>query len=200
MHPRLPQEGPVTAHLPGTTCIASVGAGDLTDAPNFGTKFGWRKPCPRYIGPSKAPLCKGSWHGAAVTEGLSPPNGRGRGCRATPAGFPPPFSFCGGKKKTAVEPSKEKTLIAAQLRARDAPCRAAGCGSKRSCSVIAASAGTRAGLSSDFRTFCAVLHSEVIGQRLNLTSFSFRAFRFAKRCPGSRGGLPFRSVGADAYD
>ena len=49
----------------------SVGADDLTDAPNFGTKFGWRKPCPRYIGPSKAPLCKGSWHGAAVTEGLS---------------------------------------------------------------------------------------------------------------------------------
>ena len=27
---------------------------------------------------------------------------------------------CGGKKKTAVEPSKEKTLIAAQLRARSA--------------------------------------------------------------------------------
>ena len=35
-------------------------------------------------------------------------------------GFPPPFSFCGGKKKTAVEPSKEKTLVAAQLRARSA--------------------------------------------------------------------------------
>ena len=61
-------------------------------------------------------------------------------------GFPPPFSFLGPKKKTAVEPSKEKTLFAAQLRARDAPCRAAGRGSKRSCSVDAASAGTRAGL------------------------------------------------------
>ena len=36
----------------------------------------------------------------------------------------------------------------------------------------------------------AALHSEIIGQRPNLTSFSFRAFRFAKRCPGSRGGGP----------
>ena len=35
-------------------------------------------------------------------------------------GFPPPFSFWGAKKKTAVELSKEKTLIAAQLRARSA--------------------------------------------------------------------------------
>ena len=33
---------------------------------------------------------------------------------------PPPFSFWRPKKKTAVEPSKEKTLIAAQLRARSA--------------------------------------------------------------------------------
>ena len=33
-----------------------------------------------------------------------------------------------------------------------------------------------------------MLHSEVIGQRPNLTSCSFRAFRFAKRCPGGRGG------------
>ena len=35
-----------------------------------------------------------------------------------------------------------------------------------------------------------MLHSEVIGQKPNLTSCSFRAFRFAKRCPGSRGGGP----------
>ena len=34
-----------------------------------------------------------------------------------------------------------------------------------------------------------MLHSEVIGQKPNLTSCSFRAFRFAKRCPGSRGSL-----------
>ena len=44
---------------------------------------------------------------------------------------------------------------------------------------------TRAGLSADFRTQYAVLHSEVIGQRPNLTSDSFRAFRFAKRYTGS---------------
>ena len=112
---------------------------------------------------------------------------------------PPPFSFWRPKKKTAVEPSKEKTLVAAQLRARDAPCRAAGCGSKRFCSVDAAPTGARAGLLSDFRTFCAVLHSEGIGQRPNLTSFSFRAFRFAKRCLGGRGGVPlFDGLCADS--
>ena len=99
----------------------------------------------------------------------------------------------------AVEPSKEKTLVAAQLRARDAPCRAAGCGSKLFCSVDAAPTGARAGLLSDFRTFCAVLHSEGIGQRSNLTSCSFRAFRFAKRCRGGRGGLPlFDGLCADS--
>ena len=35
-----------------------------------------------------------------------------------------------------------------------------------------------------------MLHNSVIGQNLNLTSCSFRAFRFAKRCRGGRGGLP----------
>ena len=35
-----------------------------------------------------------------------------------------------------------------------------------------------------------MLHSDVIGQRPNLTSDYPRAFRFAKRCPGSRGGCP----------
>ena len=35
-----------------------------------------------------------------------------------------------------------------------------------------------------------MLYSQVVGQRLNLTSASFRAFRFAKRCPGGRGGGP----------
>ena len=74
-----------------------------------------------------------------------------------------------------MEPSKEKRLVAAQLRARDAPCRAAGRGPKPFCSINAAPARARAGLSSDFRTLYAVLHSEVIGQRPNLTSFSFRA-------------------------
>ena len=75
-----------------------------------------------------------------------------------------------------MEPSKEKTLFAVQLRARNsAPSRAAGCGSKPSCSVITAPTRARAGLSADFRTQCAVLHSEVVGQNLNLTSDSFRA-------------------------
>ena len=38
----------------------------------------------------------------------------------------------------------------------------------------------------------AVLHSEVVGQKPNLTSYYLRAFRFAKRCLGGRrGGPPF---------
>ena len=105
-------------------------------------------------------------------------------------GFPPPFSFWRAKKKMAVEPSKEKTLIAAQLRARDAPCRAAGRGPKPFCSINAVPARVRAGLLAGYRTWYAVLNKEVIGQRPNLTSCSFRAFRFAKRCPGSRGAVP----------
>ena len=32
-----------------------VGADDLTDAPNFGTKFGRRRPCPRYGGLNPRP-------------------------------------------------------------------------------------------------------------------------------------------------
>ena len=140
----------------------------MTDAPNSVSEFGWGKPHSRRTPPwSTSP--NGAW-----LQGI-------------PCGDSTPIFFCGGKKKTAVELSKEKTLVAAQLRARDAPCRAAGCGSKLFCSVDAAPTGARAGLLSDFRTFCAVLHSEGIGQRSNLTSCSFRAFRFAKRCPGGRG-------------
>ena len=130
-------------------------------------------------------------------ERRAPLGGRstGRGVPGNPGGLSTPIFFLvSPKKKTAVEPSKEKTLFAAQLRARDAPCRAAGCGAKLSCSIDAASAGTRAGLSLDFRTQYAVLNKEVIGQNPNLTSDSFRAQSAA---PGSRSGLPFRSVGAD---
>ena len=99
----------------------------MTDASNFGTKFGRRKPCLRYIGPllhtaSVAPVGRGDH---------TPPGGAGEARRA----FHPPFSFWRTKKKMAVEPSKEKTLVAAQLRARDAPCRAAGCGAKPFCSL-----------------------------------------------------------------
>ena len=35
----------------------SVGADDLTDAPNFGTEFGRRRPCPRYGGPLLGTTC-----------------------------------------------------------------------------------------------------------------------------------------------
>ena len=126
-------------------------------------------------------------------ERRAPLGGRstGRGVPGNPGGLSTPIFFLvSPKKKTAVEPSKEKTLFAAQLRARDAPCRAAGRGAKPFCSINAAPTRARAGLSSDFRTQYAVLRSEVIGQRPNLTSCSFRAFRFAKRCRGGRGGGP----------
>ena len=160
--------------------LAPVGHDALTDAPNSVSEFGWRKPHPRRT-PPRGPVDR-------------------PGVPGNPGGQSTPIFFLvSPKKKTAVEPSKEKTLFAAQLRARSAPCRAAGCGSELFCSVIVASAGTRAGLSSDFRTFCAVLHNSLVGQKLNLTSYYPRALRFAKRCPGGRGGSPPRSVGADDH-
>ena len=99
------------------------------------------------------------------------------------------FLFGTLKRKRRWSRQKKKHL---SLRSygRGAPCRAAGCGAKPFCSVEVVPAGARAGPLSDFRTSCAVLHSEVVGQNPNLTSDSFRAFRFAKRCPGSRGAVP----------
>ena len=40
----------------------------MTDAPNFGTKFGWRKPCLRYIGPLLGTTCVAPV-GAGVLDG-----------------------------------------------------------------------------------------------------------------------------------
>ena len=150
----------------------------MTDAPNSVSEFGWRKPHPRRTPPwSTAP--NGAW-----LQGI-------------PCGDSTPIFFAAAKRKRRWSCQKKKrwslrsygrgTRPAAQ---RDAPCRAAGRGSKLFCSVNAAPTRARAGPLSDFRTFCAVLHSEVIGQKSNLTSCSFRAFRFAKRCRGGRGGGP----------
>ena len=117
-----------------TACDASVGHDDLTDAPNSAPEFGWRRPCPRYGVPRlSTPLVA-----PVGADDLGGPTDR-PGVSMKIDGFPPPFSFWRAKKKTAVEPSKEKTLFAAQLRARDAPCRAAGRGAKPFCSVDAAS-------------------------------------------------------------
>ena len=52
------------------------------------------------------------------------------------------------------------------------------------------------GCLSNLRTPYPVLHNSVVGQNLNLTSFSFRAQSAAL---GSRNRLPFRPVGADAH-
>ena len=69
----------------------------MTDAPNFGTKFGWRKPCLRYIGPLLGITC-----GAPVGRGdhTPPPDAPScsalykEGRRVTPipvgSGTPPP--------------------------------------------------------------------------------------------------------------
>ena len=69
----------------------------------------------------------------------------------------------------------KKMPVAVQLRARSAPCRAAGRGPKRSCSVKVIPTRTRAGLLAGYRTWYAVLHNSLVGQNLNLISFSFRA-------------------------
>ena len=104
-------------------------------------------------------------------------------------GFHPHFLFGAPKRKRRWSRQKKKRF---SLRSygRGAPCRAAGRGPKRSCSMDAAPTRTRAGLLAGYRTWYAVLNKEVIGQNLNLTSCSFRAFRFAKRCPGGRGAVP----------
>ena len=91
-----------------------------------------------------------------------------------PGGLSTPIFFLGPQKENGGGAVK-KMPVAVQLRARSAPCRAAGRGPKRSCSVKVIPMRTRAGLSADFRTWYAVLHSEVIGQKSNLTSSSFRA-------------------------
>ena len=44
-----------------------------------------------------------------------------------------------------------------------------------------------------------MLHSEVVGQRPNLTSGYLRAFRFAKRCLGSRSGFLFDGLCVDPH-
>ena len=85
---------------------------------------------------------------------------------------------------------KRKNALSLRSYGRGAPCRAAGCGSKPSCPINAAPTRTRVGLLAGHRTWYAVLHSQVIGQKPNLTSDSFRAFRSAKRCLGGRGGVP----------
>ena len=109
-----------------------------------------------------------------------------RGYRRRPVAFHPHFLFGAPKRKWGWSRQKKKRL---SLRSygRGAPSRAAGRGSKPFCPINAAPTRTRAGPFANFRTLYAVLHSEGIGQRLNLTSCSFRAFRFAKRCPGGRG-------------
>ena len=142
----------------------------MTDAPNSVSEFGWRKPHPRRTPPP--------WTGR-------PTGGAGEARQLST----PIFFLQAAKRKRRWSRQKKKRL---SLRSygREAPCRAAGCGAKLSCSVSVAPARARAGLFAGFRTLYAVLHSEVIGQKSNLTSCSFRAFRFAKRCPGDRGGGP----------
>ena len=142
----------------------------MTDAPNSVSEFGWRKPHPRRTPPP--------WAGR-------PTKGAGEPRRA----FHPHF-LCGAPKRKRRWSRQKKKRFSLRSYGRGAPCRAAGRGPKRSCSMDAAPTRTRAGLLAGYRTWYAVLNKEVIGQNLNLTSYSFRAFRFAKRCPGSRGGLP----------
>ena len=142
----------------------------MTDAPNSVSEFGWRKPHPRRTPPP--------WTGR-------PTGGAGEARQLST----PIFFLQAAKRKRRWSRQKKKRL---SLRSygRGAPSRAAGRGSKPFCPINAAPTRSRAGPFANFRTLYAVLHSEGIGQRLNLTSCSFRAFRFAKRCPGGRGAVP----------
>ena len=110
-----------------------------------------------------------------------------------------PIFFLQAAKRKRRWSRQKKKRFSLRSYGREAPCRAAGCGAKLSCSVSVAPARARAGLFAGFRTLYAVLHSEVIGQKSNLTSCSFRAFRFAKRCLGSRSGFLFDGLCVDPH-
>ncbi len=131
----------------------------------------------------------------------SPPVGRGDhtppcwpvdqpGVPGNPGGLSTPHFLFGAPKRKRRWSRQKKKRLSLRSYGRGAPSRAAGRGSKPFCPINAAPTRTRAGPFANFRTLYAVLHSEGIGQRLNLTSCSFRAFRFAKRCPGGRGAVP----------
>ena len=72
-----------------------------------------------YIGQTLGTTCHASvGHDDLGVPSVPAPNGAW--LRVVTRVNPPPFSFWRAKKKMAVEPSKEKTLVAAQLRARSA--------------------------------------------------------------------------------
>ena len=123
---------------------------------------------------------------------FSPPSRRGMGGAGEARQLSTPIFFLqAAKRKRRWSRQKKKRVLVVQP-GRSASSCTTGCDSKRSCSINAAPAGARAGSCRDFRTLYAVLHSEVVGQKPNLTSYYLRAFRFAKRCLGGRrGGPPF---------
>ena len=112
---------------------------------------------------------------------------RPRGCwlppgGAGPAGMHPPFLFCRAKRETGRARSKEKSVGALR------------------CSGPPRDGGRRIGASADLGPPSGTLGSSARsilpsrggwcpdrrGAKPHLTSFSFRAFRFATRCPGWR--------------
>ena len=122
-----------------------------------------------------------------------PSGGRGRPCSRRghgPCRMHPPFLFCRAKRETGRARSKEKSVGALR------------------CSSPPRDGGRRTGASADLALPSGTLGSSARSilpsrggwcpgrrvARTHLTSFSFRAFRFATRCPGGR-----RSFVALAY-
>ena len=115
--------------------------------------------------------------------GRRPPGLCSRRGGACPARMHPPFLFCRAKRETGRARSKEKSVRRAPVQwpsARD--------GGRRigACSDFAWPSGT---LWPSARSILPSRGGWCPGRRVartHLTSFSFRAFRFATRCPGGR--------------
>ena len=109
---------------------------------------------------------------------------------ACSAGMHPPFLFCRAKRETGRARSKEKSVGALR------------------CSGPPRDGGRRIGASADLALPSGTLGSSARsvlpsrgrryrgsrGARTHLICSSFRAFRFATRCPGGRGGLYHRRI------
>ena len=171
-------------------CCAPAGADDLTDAPNFGTKFGRRRPCPRYGGLFAA-HCQHCFR-RARRPGVPFPGCPERGVvagddlqQSTPIFFLAPQKESDGG---AVERKSAFSLCNPDA-PRPLAQRDAALNGPTQLSQPLREHGRGCAETSGHGTPCCTLRSS--GQRPNLTSFSFRAFRFAKRCPSGRGSFLF---------
>ena len=83
----------------------------MTDAPNFGTKFGRRKPCLRYIGPLLGTTCDASvgHDDPGVPSGPAAPNGAW--WQGIPCGDSTPIFFLAPQKENGGGAVKRKNAF-----------------------------------------------------------------------------------------